>query len=226
MINHLMYADDICLICPSVKGLQKLIYICEHVGADIDMLFNVKKTMCMYFACHRLRLLDVPQLRMYGSTLEYVSSVNYLGYFITPNLSDDQAMQSQIRSLYARANSLIRGFRHCSVEVKRILFSSYCTSLYCAQLWSDYSMGVISKLRVAYNGALKLLLGVSRQSSTSLLFANNRLDTFDAKLRKLSHSFVSRLLSSENSIIHTLAHSDCFYLSPFWRHYVNLVFLR
>ncbi|KAI8487237.1 hypothetical protein Bbelb_350350 [Branchiostoma belcheri] len=46
--------------------------------------------------------------------------------------------------------------------------------------------------------------------STSYLFAMNRTDTFDAKRRKLTHSFVSRLLSSDNKIIHLLVHSDAF----------------
>ncbi|KAI8502450.1 hypothetical protein Bbelb_200380 [Branchiostoma belcheri] len=45
---------------------------------------------------------------------------------------------------------------------------------------------------------------------TSYLFAKNRTDTFDAKRRKVTHSFVSRLLSSGNEIIHLLVHSDTF----------------
>ncbi|KAI8492520.1 cuticle development, partial [Branchiostoma belcheri] len=38
----------------------------------------------------------------------------------------------------------------------------------------------------------------------------NRTDTFDAKRRKVTHSFVSRLLSLDNEIIHLLVHSDAF----------------
>ena len=34
MVNHLMYADDIILICPSVNGLQELINVCGNFGFD------------------------------------------------------------------------------------------------------------------------------------------------------------------------------------------------
>ncbi|KAI8519275.1 hypothetical protein Bbelb_025320 [Branchiostoma belcheri] len=47
-----------------------------------------------------------------------------------------------------------------------------------------------------------------KYASTSYLFAKNRTDTFDAKRRKVAHSFVSRLLSSD--ICHLLVHSDAF----------------
>ena len=31
-VNHLIYADDLVTICPSVKGLQRLINICQNCG--------------------------------------------------------------------------------------------------------------------------------------------------------------------------------------------------
>ncbi|KAI8493285.1 hypothetical protein Bbelb_292890 [Branchiostoma belcheri] len=62
------------------------------------------------------------------------------------------------------------------------------------------------RLKVAVLGVL--------YASTSYLFAKNRTDTFDAKRRKVTHSFVSRLLSSDNEIIHLLLHSDAFRHTP------------
>ncbi len=48
MINHLMYADDLVIISPSVKGLQRLLDICDVYGQNHDILFNHDKTVCMY----------------------------------------------------------------------------------------------------------------------------------------------------------------------------------
>ena len=41
-INHLMYADDLVIMSPSVAGLYKLIHICESFGLSHYVLFNHK----------------------------------------------------------------------------------------------------------------------------------------------------------------------------------------
>ena len=40
-------------------------------------------------------------------------------------------VKKQTRTFYARANLLLRNFRHCTDMVKCHLFQSYCTSMYC-----------------------------------------------------------------------------------------------
>ena len=37
LINHLMYADDLVIMAPSVAGLSKLLRICELFGASHDV---------------------------------------------------------------------------------------------------------------------------------------------------------------------------------------------
>ncbi|KAI8483465.1 hypothetical protein Bbelb_387970 [Branchiostoma belcheri] len=49
-----------------------------------------------------------------------------------------------------------------------------------------------------------------RSSSNSLLFAQLGVDTFDARRRKLTHSFAARLLASGNGIISLLLRSKAF----------------
>ena len=108
-VNHLFYADDLCLICPSAKAVQKLINVCEAYSTDSDMIFCAKKTNCMYFPCNRRALNGMPpSVKLYGKYLPYVSSVTYLGFQITPDLSDDESIRKQTRHMYSKANSLIR----------------------------------------------------------------------------------------------------------------------
>ena len=47
-INHLMYADDTVLIAPSISILQHLILVCEKYASTSEIVFNVKKTLCVY----------------------------------------------------------------------------------------------------------------------------------------------------------------------------------
>ena len=53
LINHLMYADDLVIMAPSVAGLSKLLRICELFGASHDMIFNQKKSASVYFIYKR-----------------------------------------------------------------------------------------------------------------------------------------------------------------------------
>ena len=41
----------------------------------------------------------------------------------------------QTRQFYLQANLLLQNFRHCSDDVKCSLFQTYCTNMYCCQLW-------------------------------------------------------------------------------------------
>ena len=47
MINLLLYADDLVILIPSAKGLQRLVDICAY-GDIHDIKFNHAKTVCIY----------------------------------------------------------------------------------------------------------------------------------------------------------------------------------
>ena len=46
-INHLFYADDLCIMAPSPVGLQLLIDIGASYGFENDILFNRSKSVCI-----------------------------------------------------------------------------------------------------------------------------------------------------------------------------------
>ena len=48
-VNHLVYADDLCLISPSLAGLRELLRVCETAGDHLSIKFNAEKTVCMRF---------------------------------------------------------------------------------------------------------------------------------------------------------------------------------
>ena len=50
MLNILAYADDIVLICPSWRGLQRLLDLLVVNISNIDMVANPAKSVCMVFA--------------------------------------------------------------------------------------------------------------------------------------------------------------------------------
>ena len=48
-INHVLYANDICLIAPTATAMQCMLDICYNYGLDNDVLFNLLKSVCMLF---------------------------------------------------------------------------------------------------------------------------------------------------------------------------------
>ena len=48
-VNHVMYADDICLMAPSPAALQNLINICYDFSLQSNLTFNSSNSFCMVF---------------------------------------------------------------------------------------------------------------------------------------------------------------------------------
>ena len=59
-------------------------------------------------------------------------------------------------------------------------------------------------LRVAYNNAHRKILKLHMRASASQMFADNNLLNFEALMRKMSNTFINRLISSDNAIIKVL----------------------
>jgi len=50
LVNHQMFADDICVFGRSISGLQWLLIICDYYAAEHEIAFNYKKTIGVRFA--------------------------------------------------------------------------------------------------------------------------------------------------------------------------------
>ena len=71
IINHIMYADDMCLLAPCSTAL---VNICYDYANEHDILYNAKQSVCMlinYMKCH---VRSSPSIRVGSCTLGYVKS--------------------------------------------------------------------------------------------------------------------------------------------------------
>ena len=100
--------------------------------------------------------------------------------------------------------SILRQFAKCDESVKLVLFSSFCSCYYCPYLWLDMTKHSARILRVAYNNAHRKIFKLHMRCSASQMFADNNLLNFEALMRKMSNTFISRLISSDNAIIKVL----------------------
>jgi len=130
------------------------------------MIRHENKTVCMVFQPnHRSQIVSVsfPQLRLCNFCIKYVESFKYLGRIILCNRKDNDDIQREVCNLFMRTNMLVRLFINCSHKVKIILFRSYCVCLYDSCLWSNYTDGCLSKLKLCYHKCIKMLFLVLRE---------------------------------------------------------------
>ena len=133
-INHLMYADDLCIFSPSVSGLRKLTNCCEKYGDIFNITYNVNKSYCMVIDNKPQKMENTHPVILNNNVLPYTTKCKYLGHIINNNLTDDDDIARQKRCFYAHANVLARKFRFCSSVIKNVLFHSYCGTMYTSSL--------------------------------------------------------------------------------------------
>ena len=81
-----------------------------------------------------------------------------------------------------------------------------------------------SKLRLAYNNIFRNRLGYCRRDSASSMFVSNRIDSFEARIRKSCLKFRERLLASSNTIILTLNDNTWIRSNYIWRKWTNIMY--
>ena len=223
IINHLMYADDIVLISPSASGLKILMEASLQFGLANDIKFNSKKSAILPFLPDDKKNLRIPPFTLSNEPVPIVESFKYLGHILTNNGSDDLDIQRQRKKIYAQGNSILRKFHMCSVEVKVMLFRTYCTSLYTAHLWTNYSNSSLANFYIAYHNIMKLFIGFPKREHNRPLCVKYDIPHGPALLRNLIYRFICRLEESQNFLLCVLNNSDCRFESPLRRKWFSLL---
>ena len=133
-INHMLYADDLCIVSLSSAGLQQL-----------------RKSVCMFFKSEVNKKCDNTDMFLSGKAIDFVQETKYLGVILNSQLKTSVDVSRQTRKFYAQANMLLRNFRYCSDDVKCMLFRSFCTNMYCCPLWFNSTSSSIKKLKAITN---------------------------------------------------------------------------
>ena len=101
-----MYADDLVIFAPSIRGLNKLIKICEDYGKANDIIYNSKKSVTMTIRCKMCKELKFPLFTLNGIEMKEVTEFKYLGHILTNDLSDDKDIMRQRKHLFLQSNLL------------------------------------------------------------------------------------------------------------------------
>ena len=122
-LNHLCYADDLCLISLSSAGMQKVLNLCSKYAVDHSLTCNAKKSFLLRFIPRTVKI-SRPQLYVDTLVILHVSECKYIG-IIVGQKNCDRDLKRQVKKFYANANMLLRRFSKCSIPVKCYLLKTY-----------------------------------------------------------------------------------------------------
>ena len=159
------------------------------------------------------------------SVCQLVQEVKYLGVDIHSIMKTTIDVARQTRKFYLQANLLLRNFRHCSDHVKCALCQTYCTNMYCGQLWFNLTKSSIKKSSSISNSVLRRLLCISKPYSASNKFVSRRIPTFAELLTKSVYRFTKRIESSSNSTICACLSPLMFISSPIQKWWSSILYV-
>jgi len=92
-----MFADDICVFCPSVRWLHRILDVCQAYAESHGIVFNCNRTVSMTFEDKSAKSTVTPLLTLGGQNVKSEKHYKYLGIVLDTELSDYKDIQTQLR---------------------------------------------------------------------------------------------------------------------------------
>ena len=207
------YADDLTLLSPTIRGLQKMLNVCDAFANEYSVKFNARKTVCMCFSrkptCRDINVL------LSGEKLHWSNHVKHLGNTLSHNLSDEIDVQVKRGHFYGLVNTVCAKFKCVlgDLDLATKLFMSYFCSFYGSQLW-DLSSTWFDAICVAWNKAVRRIFQLPYNTHRFLLPYVVDGNPIRDQLLKRCVKFYESCDESKNSIIQLLVSNANFENTP------------
>ena len=200
----LLYADDMCIMAPSLKGLQRLLNICSSYCDQWDICLNSKKTKNMFFG--KSTTINFKS-SLNGAPIEFVSEWKYLGVVLKSGSRFGCSVKERVKSFYRSLNSILRVEGRSQDMTLLRLIESHCVPI----LTYAIEMSVVANrderrsLRVAYNSIFRKLFGYRYfESVTNLQHALGRPTWEEFVNKRESGFFIRARTCDEASLVRSL----------------------
>ena len=191
-LSVLLYADDMALAAPSLKGLQVLLNACEAFCFEWDICLNHSKTKNMAFGKKTSNLCP---LILDGNQISWVNSWKYLGVTLEAHSRFNCSIDERLKSFYKCLNSIVRIDGRSNEMVMLRLLETHCVPIltYCIEVLSVANNDTMRRMRVAYNTVFRKIFEYRWNESVRELqsflvrptweeLVERRTNRFDAKL--------------------------------------------
>ena len=154
----ILYADDMALLAPSIKGLQLLLDHCSAYCKEWDICLNTKKSKVLYFD-KRCGNRFVPNIN--GLPLEWVESWTYLGVKLVSAKQFGCTVVDRIKKFYKCANAIFRIEGRSDDLIMLKLVEAHCVPIltYGIETARIADRNERSKIRAAYNSIFRRIIG-------------------------------------------------------------------
>ena len=103
-LGCVMYADDLLLLSASLTTLQRMINICVFAAGNLDIAFNVQKSMVVRVG-HACKHVCV-NVTLNGQAFPFIDKAKYLGVFITAGRDFKVSVSEPINKFYKAVNGI------------------------------------------------------------------------------------------------------------------------
>ena len=164
----LFYADDICVLSPSLHGLQEMLNICSSYCAEWDICLNAKKTKNMHFGKKSIIKFQ-PMLN--GAPIDWVKEWKYLGVVLKSGARFGCSVSERVKSFYRALNSILRLEGRSNDMILLQLIETHCVPIltYAIEVVHVANRDERRSLRVAYNSVFRKIFGYRIFESVSNL---------------------------------------------------------
>ena len=166
-LSILLYADDMALTAPSLKGLQSLLDATEQYCKTWDILLNAKKSKNMFFGKKH----SPTSLQLSGKDIDWVQSWSYLGVTLKSHTSFNCCIDEKVKCFYRCANGLLRIEGRSNETVMLQLMETHCLPILTYAIDSIHiaDRDERRRLRVAYNSIYRKIFGYRTWESVTEL---------------------------------------------------------
>jgi hypothetical protein len=202
-VGCLLYADDMILLCPSIKGLQSMLDICDQTANDLLLQFNVSKSFCI--SVGKLAGSVVTDMRLGSRDISWVKSIKYLGLVINGGRRLNFDIGRTKQNFFIACNCIMSQVKSLDEIMQLTLQESYCLPVLTYGIAAAYyTKKQLDDLNACWNTVYRKIFGFNRWESVKC-FINGlgRLDFHHLILiRRLR--FFWRLLHSTCPILNNI----------------------
>lgn len=192
------YADDMKLLCPSIRGLQKMVNICRDFGIEYDVWYNEKKTVCMCFS--KQREMDKFSVYLNGKELDCVDKVKHVGITVRHNLQDDSEIRQKRGDFIGRTNYVLAKYSKMSSDIKTKMFNTYCTHMYGCETWNVREQAFDS-LCTSWNIAIRSIWQLPRDAHRCFLPGLSGTEHIRTIIFNKIMQLYRRMMNSNNELV-------------------------
>ena len=204
-VGCVLFADDLALLSPSRRGLQKMIDICSLYMSKHCLQFNAKKSKVMIFG-RSYKETNLLPVTLNGAKIDFVSEWKYLGVTLANGSHLSFSARPDLSSFFRATNAVLNVLKGAKEDVLLKLLYSNCVPIltYACDV-KEYSSSEMSDCNVAMNNAFRKIFGFRDWRSIRVL-----REIFDVKslyviFKLAKDKFLSSCRSHPNPIINSLS---------------------